>query len=507
MNCHEFREKWMEQTDEEALSLLAECDECLSWIEANSISDEEEQFMKEYPHPSVQLEDRIMQAIYQQQASPDFPPLSAAGQPLGESSLAKKVRRRYPAAAWISAAGILLAVGLISFKGMSGSFDSASNVEKQMATNMQTKDSPGESDANPSGTNPGNTSTEIAAALKKPAAAPVPSSQPAEVEPSAAQQTVSAPAAVSDSAPQADEGTKEIQTETPANPSREIAIANTAPVLDQSLVSEPLQQQAAAQAQTETAASLQAPAHPSIPARNKPAAAKAPVSEQAEASANAAAATQQSTFAALSAPQPESGAQMSIAALPATEAEDEAEDAAQAGAKQADGANAASEAALIGPPALKELPEQPLTVSTFTDVAAAAQVSDLPVPSANALPEGFTLHSVALQYESETSKNVTEIVAEYSRNQDLVQIEVTRNLQGKRSLSIPGTFSETRLFTVDTEQAIGVTYTDPAGQEAQMQHAVYFNTLKLNQSLYVVIKGRGVALNDVIELAGHLQWN
>jgi hypothetical protein len=76
-------------------------------------------------------------------------------------------------------------------------------------------------------------------------------------------------------------------------------------------------------------------------------------------------------------------------------------------------------------------------------------------------------------------------------------------------LSIPGTFTETQVFTIDNEQAIGVTYDPQAqpGTESFPQHAVHFNTMKENHSLYVVISGSGVRLEELTELAKQLSWS
>ncbi|MDF2680473.1 MAG: hypothetical protein K0R47_1663, partial [Brevibacillus sp.] len=66
MNCQAFRKAWLEEdTDSDVISHIETCDDCMAWIEKLLDTDEEVQFLKEVPLPSVNLEERIMQAIYQ----------------------------------------------------------------------------------------------------------------------------------------------------------------------------------------------------------------------------------------------------------------------------------------------------------------------------------------------------------------------------------------------------------------------------------------------------------
>lgn len=118
MNCQEFRKAWLNETDSDTLSHIQHCNECLTWIDASFTSNEEVRFMKEYPHPSAQLENRIMQAIYETSGQGVTPPLSAATHALPSKQPFTKIFRRFPVVTWVSAAGILLAVGLLSYQGL-----------------------------------------------------------------------------------------------------------------------------------------------------------------------------------------------------------------------------------------------------------------------------------------------------------------------------------------------------------------------------------------------------
>jgi hypothetical protein len=165
---------------------------------------------------------------------------------------------------------------------------------------------------------------------------------------------------------------------------------------------------------------------------------------------------------------------------------------------------AESAKALVGPPA-PAVQKAAITLSTFSDLETAVQASDLPVPVL-ASASGFAVNDVSVQYESETSQKVTRLTADYKRNNSWIKIDVVRNTHGKRSLSIPGTFSATQLFTVGGEQAIGVSFDQQGTKAAAVQHAVHFNAQADNQSLYVVISANGVSLNELIETTKELTW-
>jgi hypothetical protein len=478
MNCQEFRKKWVHEAGHDALSHIEECDDCLNWIEANFTSDEEVRFMKEYPQPSAQLEDRIMQAIYTISLSGSQPPVSAAGQPIqrDQPTSARRIGWRWQSLAWAGAACFLLAAGLFSLKGLgpgetdmaakvaSGSQEAAGGqMSPQAAINQTAEMETAKTESNPAGSSP---TDSVAAADPSVGQKQADAIQPA---PSA----LSAPEnAVAKTAPAAKEGT-------PAH--HEAADKKNDQGTDASGM---------------IAARGKEKSQPSAPAAPAGSAVQQP--EQTGALANAAVTENQ---AAVTAPVTLFG----IAADP--QAKDGGSAAASTAQKQAGEQTGTAAAAVpVAPPVP---PKQPITMSTFTEMETAVQASDLPVPSSAKLPNGFAFSSVSLQYESETSKRVTSVTTVYSRNADVIKIEVTPNLYGKRSLSIPGTFTETRVFTIDNEQAIGVTYDPQAKHETESvpQHAVYFNTMKENHSLYVVISGNGVRLEELTELAKQLSWS
>jgi hypothetical protein len=160
---------------------------------------------------------------------------------------------------------------------------------------------------------------------------------------------------------------------------------------------------------------------------------------------------------------------------------------------------------LVGPPAPAD-GKAPITLSTFSDVETAVQASDMPVPVLAQMPNGFSLGDISVQYESETSQRVAQLTADYKRNNDWVKVDVVRNKNGKRSLSIPGTFTATQLFSVNGEQAIAVSFQQQGTRESAAQHAVHFNAQSENQSLYVVVTANGISLEELIEASKSVAW-
>jgi len=78
MNCQAFRKAWLDldDTDSDTLSHIENCEDCIVWIETQMTSEEEVQFLKEVPLPQANLEERIMQAIYET-AGQNLPPHAA----------------------------------------------------------------------------------------------------------------------------------------------------------------------------------------------------------------------------------------------------------------------------------------------------------------------------------------------------------------------------------------------------------------------------------------------
>ena len=109
MNCQEFRRHWIHDADNTDTTHIETCDDCLNWVEANFTS-EEAMFMKEFPQPSAQLEDRIMQAVYQLSVPQSVPPLTAAAENVVHTAAIKRFPRRYLQLGWVGAAAVILAI-------------------------------------------------------------------------------------------------------------------------------------------------------------------------------------------------------------------------------------------------------------------------------------------------------------------------------------------------------------------------------------------------------------
>lgn len=450
MNCQAFRKAWLEEdTDSDVISHIETCDDCMAWIEKLLDTDEEVQFLKEVPLPSVNLEERIMQAIYQD-AGQGTPPHAATESLQAPIPITSKRRTKgFPSLAWVSAAAVLLIVGLAGYQQLqSGNQEMAASMPQssaagtantEIAINSQTNQAPAAADAQPPVTAKMAVNTEVAKE-QPPAAAPASEA----VQPKTADAPLAAgKQSVAMVAPQAKTAAPESRSKTPD--------------------SQPLARNAAegkAPAQNETVALADNAAKEN----------NAPVAKQEA----AALADSNQTFSAMT-------------ALDNTEA-DQAESAK----------------ALVGPPA-PAVQKAAITLSTFSDLETAVQASDLPVPVL-ASASGYAVNDVSVQYESETSQKVTRLTADYKRNNSWIKIDVVRNTHGKRSLSIPGTFSATQLFTVGGEQAIGVSFDQQGTKATAVQHAVHFNAQADNQSLYVVISANGVSLNELIETTKELTW-
>jgi hypothetical protein len=471
MNCNDFRAQWLSHVDEAALSHIETCDDCLNWIETAFASEEEINFMKEFPQPSADLEDRIMQTIYAANGNGVLPPLTAAQETASDPAQpAEKPRRswwHYRRIAWISAAGILLIVGLIRIQGQLG--DSGS----EQAAMHSAAGAP--ESASPSAAPSAAASGEGAITF-------------AGGESSAKE----APGTLRDGGPQESAASQAQAPERSEQPASPVPDMQQAPQEEEpSVIEQALIAMDTANLPQATPAA-RAHAERSLASRD---AAGEPESENQ---------TLQQANAKKSAAQPAGGSNQAAETNVGTfAARQESEAISMAASEEVPRAFAAPEAAGDGQP---EIAEMPLTISTFTDVKLAAQVSDIPIPVLVGLPDGFLPETISLRYLSETSKHVSAVSTSYRRDKQLVSVLITRNDSPKRSLSIPGTFVDRRLFPIGRDQAIAVTH-DPKTAMGKAEHEVHFITTRDNIPLYVTITGSGVSLDDLIEAARTMQWD
>ena len=470
MNCHEFRHAWDDITDPEMLSHIETCEECMVWIEAQLAIGEEVQFLKEIPQPSAQLEDKIMQAIYQT-AGQGMTPQAAAAPALTEVTQAKPRRFIFtkPAMTWASAAAILLFAGVLGYQQLQQDNQEVAVEHGSLAMEgIASAPAPAAQQATALD-NPNESVSNQAIAETAPAAGSADSTLSSAAEPGAE-------IAGSHETAAKDSGTEQNQAAQEAGQAFSIAMAPKVP--------------AAAESETSAAAE---PKRPIIAARN----------------ANGKPATEQPKAAAPGPTPALSNEAHSIAALPPGDQQETSLADQRMNSLAAEEHQTVEQApALVGPPVMT-MAKPEITLSSFTDVATAAHASDMPVPEAGKLPEGFALHAITAQYESQTSQKVVRLTTEYKRNRDWIKVEVVRNEHGKRSLSIPGTFTATQLFTVQSEQAIGVTFDKQASadSEAAADHAVHFNADPENQSLYVVITASGISLEQLVEASKQVSWH
>ncbi|MGG1659384.1 hypothetical protein [Brevibacillus sp. NRS-1366] len=462
MNCQAFRKAWLDldDTDSELLSHIETCEDCIVWIETQMTTEEEVQFLKEVPLPQANLEERIMQAIYQS-AGQNTPPHAAAVSLQPPTTRGRRTKG-FPSFAWVSAAAVLLAIGFMSYQQLnSDQLETAS----QSASNQA------------AGSNP-------AVAYSTSEQAPAPTASPE----TASQRST-------------------VQSDTPA---LQAPVENQEKVLAQAEPQAAPVQSKAAVAPLDGAIAMEKPQTKVAP----PEAARAISKEERTpmaargGSEKPAADTTANKQTALSV---ESKDKQSVETSTHADSSQTISDQPVFGitassVPEADAnANASKENALVGP-TLPMAAKQQITLSTFTDVETAVQASDMPVPVLATATNGFTMGDISIQYESETSQKVAHLSADYKRNKDWIKVEVVRNTQGKRSLSIPGTFSATQLFSINGEQAIAVSYDQHGTKDSTVQHAVHFNANANNQSLYVVLTAHGVQLDELIDASKQLTW-
>ncbi|GAB1529662.1 MULTISPECIES: hypothetical protein [Brevibacillus] len=465
MNCQAFRKAWLDDTDSDSHSHIETCDECIAWIETQMTTEEEVQFLKEVPLPQANLEDRIMQAIYQTAGKGVPPHAATASSEQQTSTVISKPNKRwtkgFPSYAWVSAAAVLLAVGFVGYQQLAPSSNQMAAIQENGIQDDQINKNIVAFDAESKSA----TQAPAPAIASQPAAADSPTMKKAESNPeSAATQSQVAPTAPKKDTPPA------------SPPQSNNAIAMVKPeekvaTTEPHTVNKDGQNSVASRGLQGNTADQAAKAKSEVPAESANTGNHIAAKE-----ANGAAAENPMTFGIASQAEPDT----------------------------ADGGT--TENALVGP-ALPAVAKQPITLSSFTDLNTAVQASDMPVPALSQAPNGFSMSTVSVQYESETSQKVTRLTSDYKRNNDWIRIDVVRNTEGKRSLSIPGTFSATQLFAVNGEQAIAVSFDQTDSKASTAQHAAHFNAKSDNQSLYVVMTAHGVTLNELMDAAKNITWN
>lgn len=471
MNCQEFRKAWEDTTNESTLFHIETCEECMVWIEAQFANGEEVQFLKEVPQPSAQLEDNIMQAIYKMTGQESTPQAAAA--PVVKPAAPRRFRPNISSMAWVGAAAILLVVGAIGFQQTQNSSQEISMKAESSAADMQ-----GAIVSAPAANSPASAAMDTKSGTQAFGGSSTESIQaaPPESKAAPAQEKAGQPDGNAGGPNQSAFG-NQIAMDVPAEKIGELKSAKESAKAEGNEAPEPKR--------------------PIIAARN---ANGKPPADQPKAKGNAEAAPNQP------------GQHNPVAGVPADEQNKALANqpvgalALDANADEAGQPAAEHAPALVGP-AVSTMAKSEITLSSFSDVETAAHASDMPVPQAGQLPEGFSLHAISAQYESQTSQKVIRLTSEYKRNKDWIKVEVVRNEHGKRSLSIPGTFTATQLFTVQSEQAIAVTFDKQANAgEAAAQHAVHFNAQPDNQSLYVVVTANGVTLDQLVEASKQITW-
>ena len=492
MNCQEFRSKWPDETDSDLLAHIETCDACIAWIESLMVGDEEVQFLKENPSPPADLEERIMQTIYQNAGQVTLPPHAAATALFPETARAAnagKWRAKKLPLAWASAAAVLLVTGMIGYQELQApehQIAQESSGAPQMAEQGQEEVGPLLTFDNKAA----STSSGTASSDQESGAGTM--SSMAESAPSITEKETASNESRQEAASSQSEAAEPSKPAALADANASAANAVASPNEAEANKAIPAGENAEAPAAREehpTIASRSGTPQPQTESPSKPEAATA--KEAVPARSGAAVAKQPSTHSVAATVVPE---QNVFALTMVPDAKMEATSISETGDAHI----------LMGPPAPKE--RSGITLSTFTDIQTAAQASDLPIPVFSQLPGGFALSEISVRYESETSHKANGVRTDYTRGGDWVRVEVERNHQSKRSLAIPGTFTATQLFSVDDEQAIGVTY-EKSDQETGARHAVHFNAEANGQSLYVVMTARGVTLEELIDTAKRIGWS
>ncbi|MBG9797825.1 hypothetical protein O0555_22420 [Brevibacillus laterosporus] len=510
MNCHEFKAKWTNTVDDDiALSHLETCDECLAWLENEWSSSEENLFLKEIPQPSIDLENSIMNKIYaspqhhgsssqSEKTEPGIIPLAATDQ-AKVSSKPKAKRFRFLSYPVLGAASVLLVMGLVGVQALNGGF-TGNNTEQIQPPQVAYAPTP-----------EGSTSYMAQSPQIDTKQAPIGGGSPetnAQVsDPKATSQEklLEAPAPSLKKA----EGTTEKKDIKQAKSDKDTAVAQAkksqAPSANSAIAMHDNSKQAVQQDQNNKPASSSLLASRSLSpmqTASKEHAVTASSATEKKADQNSGSESTLSSDQleklndmAIAGPENQGGVTSPNNSLTATETPSVDEN------KVESVGGATSE--MFTQEAEKEK-EKPQTFSSFTSLEKAKQSSDMPL--AALVKADYKLASVAIHYESETSKHVTSQTSVYHHGDAQIKLEVLRNDTQKRTLSIPGTFAGSpQIFYVGTDKAIGVTF--DSQEKNTMQHAVHLITTKSSQPLYVIATAKGMSLQDLMDIVKTMNWS
>ncbi|WPS87056.1 hypothetical protein SMD22_21550 [Brevibacillus halotolerans] len=513
MNCQEFKAKWTNTVDDDiALSHLETCDECLAWLENEWSSREENLFLKEIPQPSIDLEDNIMNKIYaapqhhggssqSEKTEPGIIPLAVANE-IPESSKPSKAKRfRFFSYPVLGAASVLLVMGLVGVQALNGGFTgSADNTGTEQLPSPQVAYAP---------MSEGSTSymakTPQIEAKQAPIESGSPETQAQAAEPKAASQEKlqATPPSMKKA-----EGTPERQDTKPARSDKDTAVAQAkksqAPSADSTIAMLDNGKQPVQQAQNNK------PASPSLLASRSLSPMQAASKEHTVTASGTTENKADQDPGSKSTSSDQSEKLHDIAVAPSEN---------QGGAASLNKSLTATETPSVDESEVESIgeatsemftqetekeKEKPQTFSSFTSLEKAKQASDMPL--AGIVKADFKLASVAIHYESETSKHVTSQTAIYRHGDAQLKLEVLRNDTQKRTLSIPGTFAGSpQIFYVGTDKAIGVTF--DSQEKNTMQHAVHLITTKSSQQLYVIATAKGMSLQDLMDTVKTMNWS
>ncbi|TPG69429.1 hypothetical protein EEL32_02940 [Brevibacillus laterosporus] len=493
MNCQEFKAKWTNTVDDDtALSHLEFCDECLAWLENEWSSSEENLFLKEIPHPSVDLENSIMNKIYaapqhqggfsqSEKTERGIIPLAVTDQTKGSSNTKAK-RFKFLSYPVLGAASVLLVMGLVGVQALNGGFTGGVDHPPQVAYAPVPEEPTSYMAQSP------QIDTKQA-----PTSSNLPETNSLVTDQKTGSQETSVPTM------QKAEGTTEKKEPKPVRNEKDTALAQAkktqTPSTDSAIAMQNNSKQAVQQGQNNNPAISSLLASRSL----SPQQAASKEHEVTAAEATEKNLDDQKSGSESTTPSDELKKSNDIAiASPENQTVGEASSIAET---EVESAGSISE--MFTQEKEKEK-EKPQTFSTFVSLDKAKQASDMPL--AALVKADYKLASVNIHYESETSKHVTSQISVYRHGEAEIKLEVLRNDTQKRALSIPGTFAGSpQIFSVGTDKAIGVTF--DSQEKNTMQHTVHLITNKSSQQLYVIATAKGMSLQDLMDIVKTMNWS